>query len=395
MHLLGNLSIDEFLRDYWQQKPVLIRNAWPNFEPLLSAQELAGLSLEDDIESRLILEQGQDGPWEIRKGPFSETDYRSLPKSHWTLLIQAIDHWVPEAAELLEHFRFIPSWRIDDLMISYAVDGGSVGPHYDQYDVFLLQAEGQREWRIGQHCDSNSPIIGNTRLRILSEFEETERWVLNPGDMLYLPPQLAHYGIAQGECMTYSIGFRAPSVSQLLETSLDVVLPTLTENQRYCDAGIQPAVSASRIDQQATERLANLLTSELQKPEVLAKILGQLMTEPKYSELLPEAESEITWDEWLDTVEGESLLRHEHARFAYFTDDNQCLFFNHGECTVLPKPCTQLVATLGDYRQYSIDQLQHLALDDQGKNLLLQLWAQQMIYVESDTQGVFDGDCND
>ncbi|AHK15753.1 cupin domain-containing protein [Thalassolituus oleivorans] len=395
MHLLGNLSIDEFLRDYWQQKPVLIRNAWPNFEPLLSAQELAGLSLEDDIESRLILEQGQDGPWEIRKGPFSETDYRSLPKSHWTLLIQAIDHWVPEAAELLEHFRFIPSWRIDDLMISYAVDGGSVGPHYDQYDVFLLQAEGQREWRIGQHCDSNSPIIGNTRLRILSEFEETERWVLNPGDMLYLPPQLAHYGIAQGECMTYSIGFRAPSVSQLLETSLDVVLPTLTENQRYCDAGIQPAVSASRIDQQATERLANLLTSELQKPEVLAKILGQLMTEPKYSELLPEAENEITWDEWLDTVEGESLLRHEHARFAYFTDDNQCLFFNHGECTVLPKPCTQLVATLGDYRQYSIDQLQHLALDDQGKNLLLQLWAQQMIYVESDTQGVFDGDCND
>lgn len=395
MHLLGNLSIDEFLRDYWQQKPVLIRNAWPNFEPLLSAQELAGLSLEDDIESRLILEQGQDGPWEIRKGPFSETDYRSLPKSHWTLLIQAIDHWVPEAAELLEHFRFIPSWRIDDLMISYAVDGGSVGPHYDQYDVFLLQAEGQREWRIGQHCDSNSPIIGNTRLRILSEFEETERWVLNPGDMLYLPPQLAHYGIAQGECMTYSIGFRAPSVSQLLETSLDVVLPTLTENQRYCDAGIQPALSASRIDQQATERLANLLTSELQKPEVLAKILGQLMTEPKYSELLPEAENEITWDEWLDTVEGESLLRHEHARFAYFTDDNQCLFFNHGECTVLPKPCTQLVATLGDYRQYSIDQLQHLALDDQGKNLLLQLWAQQMIYVESDTQGVFDGDCND
>jgi 50S ribosomal protein L16 3-hydroxylase len=395
MHLLGNLSIDEFLRDYWQQKPVLIRNAWPNFEPLLSAQELAGLSLEDDIESRLILEQGQDGPWEIRKGPFSETDYRSLPKSHWTLLIQAIDHWVPEAAELLEHFRFIPSWRIDDLMISYAVDGGSVGPHYDQYDVFLLQAEGQREWRIGQHCDSNSPIIGNTRLRILSEFEETERWVLNPGDMLYLPPQLAHYGIAQGECMTYSIGFRAPSVSQLLETSLDVVLPTLTENQRYCDAGIQPAVSASRIDQQATERLANLLTSELQKPEVLAKILGQLMTEPKYSELLPEAENEITWDEWLDTVEGESLLRHEHARFAYFTDDNQCLFFNHGECTVLPKSCTQLVVTLGDYRQYSIDQLQHLALDDQGKNLLLQLWAQQMIYVESDTQGVFDGDCND
>jgi 50S ribosomal protein L16 3-hydroxylase len=395
MHLLGNLSIDEFLRDYWQQKPVLIRNAWPSFEPLLSAQELAGLSLEDDIESRLILEQGQDGPWEIRKGPFSEDDYRSLPASHWTLLIQAIDHWLPEAAELLEHFRFIPSWRIDDLMISYAVDGGSVGPHYDQYDVFLLQAEGQREWRIGQHCDSNSPIIGNTRLRILSEFKETERWVLNPGDMLYLPPQLAHYGIALGECMTYSIGFRAPSVSQLLETSLDVVLPTLTEDQRYSDAKIQPTTSSSRIDTQATERLAKLLTSELLKPEILAKILGQLMTEAKYSELLPETAAAMTWDDWLEASEGESLIRHEHARFAYFTDDNQCLFFNHGECTPLPKSCTELVATLGNCRQYSRHQLRHLALDEQGKDLLLTLWAQQMIYAESDTQGVYDGDYND
>tara|TARA_R110001583_G_scaffold72555_2_gene202959 strand:- start:3917 stop:5104 length:1188 start_codon:yes stop_codon:yes gene_type:complete len=395
MHLLGNLSIDEFLRDYWQQKPVLIRNAWPNFEPLLSAQELAGLSLEDDIESRLILEQGQDGPWEIRKGPFSEKDYRSLPKSHWTLLIQAIDHWVPEAAELLEHFRFIPSWRIDDLMISYAVDGGSVGPHYDQYDVFLLQAEGQREWRIGQHCDGNSPIIGNTRLRILSEFEETERWILNPGDMLYLPPQLAHYGIAQGECMTYSIGFRAPSVSQLLETSLDVLLPTLTEDKRYSDAGLKQSISPSRIDSQATERLAKLLTAELMKPDTLAKILGQLMTEAKYSDLLPEADTTLSWENWIEAIEGEVLMRCEHARFAYFTDHNQCLFFNHGECTVLPKSCTQLVATLGDSRQYSTDQLQRLALDDHGRNLLLTLWAQQMIYAEGDVQGVFDGDCND
>ena len=224
MHILGDLSVEAFLRDYWQKKPLVIRQAWPNFQPLLAADELAGLSLESEIESRLVMEHGTAGPWEIRKGPFDESAFADLPESHWTLLVQAVDHWIPEAADLLEHFRFLPGWRVDDLMISYAVDGGSVGPHYDQYDVFLLQAEGQREWRIGQMCHEDSAILKGPMIRVLAAFEETERWVLNPGDMLYLPPQLAHYGIAQGECQTYSIGFRAPSVAELAQSALDQVL---------------------------------------------------------------------------------------------------------------------------------------------------------------------------
>src|SRR5690554_6799721 len=188
--LLGELSIAEFLQDYWQKKPLLIRNAWPGFKPLLSAEELAGLSLEEVIESRLVQEHGET-PWQVRSGPFTESDYQALPDSHWTLLVQAVDQWIPEAADLLEHFRFIPSWRIDDLMISYAVNGGSVGPHYDQYDVFLLQAEGQREWRIGQMCSEQSAIVKGPKIRLLEQFDQTDSFVLNPGDMLYLPPKLA------------------------------------------------------------------------------------------------------------------------------------------------------------------------------------------------------------
>ena len=199
MHVLGHLSIEEFLRDYWQQKPVLIRKAIPNFAPLLPADELAGLSLEEDIESRLIIEEGKSGPWEIRKGPFTEADYRSLPENKWTLLLQAVDQLIPEAADLLEHFRFIPSWRIDDLMISLATDGGSVGPHYDQYDVFLLQAQGHRRWTFGGHCDHPSPRVEGTPLRTLSSWDGGEPVTLAPGCRCARPRGIGPPALAQGE----------------------------------------------------------------------------------------------------------------------------------------------------------------------------------------------------
>ncbi|MFY9180585.1 MAG: cupin domain-containing protein, partial [Venatoribacter sp.] len=177
MHVLGELTVEEFLRDYWHKKPVLIRNAWPNFKPLLSPEELAGLSLEEEIESRIVQEEGPDEPWQVGLGPFTEDTYQALPASKWTLLVQAVDHWIPEAADLLEHFRFIPSWRTDDLMISYAVDGGSVGPHYDQYDVFLLQAQGQREWRLGQMCDENTASVPGLKIRLVEHFEQSASYV--------------------------------------------------------------------------------------------------------------------------------------------------------------------------------------------------------------------------
>ncbi len=382
MHLLGHLTVDEFLRDYWQKKPLLIRHAWPGFKPLLAADELAGLSLEEDIESRLILESGSDGPWTIRKGPFDDTDFQHLPESQWTLLVQAIDHWIPEAADLLQHFRFIPSWRIDDLMISYATDGGSVGPHYDQYDVFLLQAEGQREWRIGQTCNEQSAILNGPQIRVLEHFEETERWVLNPGDMLYLPPQLAHWGIARGECQTYSIGFRAPSVNELAQATLDHVMKISTEDQRYQDNDLATQAHTGEITSASIERLQHLLLDSLQQPDLLGDVLGHLMTEPKYPEHAPEKLPETAWQAWRPTLLEEGVVRRsEHARFAFRQRSDDLLFYAAGQSWPISQHLKPLVVWLTSTNTYVSNQLnQWISDDSDAENLIHVLWLKQLIY---------------
>ncbi len=382
MHILGDLSIEEFLRDYWQKKPVLIRNAWPDFEPLLAADELAGLSLEDEIESRIVIEEGQDGPWDIMKGPFSEETYGQLPEDKWTLLVQGVDHWIPEAADLLEHFRFLPTWRIDDLMISYAVDGGSVGPHYDQYDVFLLQAEGQREWRIGQMCNEQSSILKGPKIRILESFEETDRWVLNPGDMLYLPPQLAHYGISQGECQTYSIGFRAPSQAELAQSALDRVLETSNEDQRYADPDYQPSEGpVGEITDTAKARLKQLIEDAMLKPELLGDILGNLMTEAKYPEHQADALDEEEWDLWrAQHGSMPDLRRAEQARFAFQQLDSGLRFYAQGKSYELDAEDADLAALLSASNQYPAATIATVSCSEKGYNLLRSLWLAQLIY---------------
>ncbi|MDO6683283.1 cupin domain-containing protein [Oceanobacter sp. 5_MG-2023] len=382
MHLLGDLSVAVFLRDYWQKKPVVIRQAWPGFQPLLAADELAGLSLESEIESRLVMENGPAGPWEIRKGPFDEAAFADLPDSHWTLLVQAVDHWIPEAADLLEHFRFLPGWRVDDLMISYAVDGGSVGPHYDQYDVFLLQAEGQREWRIGQMCNDESPIIQGPMIRVLAGFEETDRWVLDPGDMLYLPPQLAHYGIAWGECQTYSIGFRAPSVAELAQSALDQVLSNSSEDQRYTDADYTAQEgNPGEISAAAKTRLAKLLQDMLMQPDHLGDILGTLMTEPKYPEHQSERLNDDDWEAWRSQHRQlPDLRKSEHARFAYQKTASGLVFYAQGKTSVLDNDDLELAQLLSSRNQYPREQMADVPCSRQGYELLRHLWLQQLIY---------------
>ena len=202
--MLGDLSADAFLQRYWQQKPLLIRHALANYRSPISGDELAGLALESEVESRLVESQG--GDWTLKHGPFTEEDFLGLPEEDWTLLVQGVDLWVPEVQALLSQFAFLPPWRLDDVMVSFACPGGSVGPHFDQYDVFLLQVEGQRRWQIGAACSSETPMRDDSPLRILKEFEAEEEWVLEPGDMLYLPPGVAHWGVAETECLTFSIG---------------------------------------------------------------------------------------------------------------------------------------------------------------------------------------------
>lgn len=381
MHILGHLSVEEFLRDYWQKKPVLIRNAWPNFEPLLSAEELAGLSLEEEIESRIVQEEGPEEPWQVSTGPFNEETYQNLPKEKWTLLVQAVDQWIPEAADLLEHFRFIPSWRIDDLMISYAVDGGSVGPHYDQYDVFLLQAEGQREWRLGQMCNEQSPIVKGPKIRLLEQFNQSESFVLNPGDMLYLPPQLAHYGIAKGECMTYSIGFRAPSVAELSQALADDINQHSSEDIRYHDADLNLQADTGLITADASQRLRQLLEEILNDDTRLQNILGRLMTEPKYPDYLPEVLEDVEWQDLAQELSNSQQWRRgEFARFAFSENKDNLSFYALGMSRNFENSQRQLLAYLANKNQYQAAELLALANDAEAQALLLQLWQRQYIY---------------
>lgn len=381
--LPGGMSAEEFLRDYWQKKPLLIRQAFPEFESPLSADELAGLSLEEEVESRIVLEQGAT-PWELRHGPFTEDDYRTLPERDWTLLVQAVDQFVPEVAELLQAFRFLPSWRLDDVMISYAAPGGSVGPHYDNYDVFLLQGHGHRRWKVGQPCGPDSPLLPHPDLRILSDFEQQDEWVLAPGDMLYLPPGLAHYGIAEDACMTYSIGFRAPSHGEILTHFSDFLSQYLGDHQRYSDAGLSLPADPAQIDDQTVERLQRLILELVQDKEALGTWFGRYMTEPRFPEMITVQElDESLLNDALD--QGYGLVRNPSARLAWRQESNEYLMlFASGEHCLLPTRLLPLVQLICNQDYLDADQLGSWRADGEAVLLLEQLLGKGDLLLEED-----------
>ena len=387
MDILGGISKEQFLKEYWQKKPLLIRQAYPDFEPLIPADELAGMSLEEEIESRIILENGPDSPWQLLSGPFEEETFGTLPEDKWTLLIQGVDQWVPEAADLLQDFNFIPNWRIDDLMISFATDGGSVGPHYDQYDVFLLQAEGQREWRIGQMCSEQDEFLKETKLRLLAKFEETDRWVLEPGDMIYLPPRLAHYGISQGNCQTYSIGFRAPSQSELMHSLVDQIDASSSEDQRYGDPELTLQEHSGEISEAALQQIRDFMTKALADPILLSDTIGKLMTEAKYPQEkdLKDDEDGAKKSSGYDKndlkydLQVADIQRELHSRFAYNHSaknqgESSISFYAGGKVYPINESSIELAQYLTKQRQYNGKELQSFCNIRDNEKLLLSLW---------------------
>lgn len=314
----GIMPVEQFLAEYWQKKPLFIKGAFPGFESPITAEELAGLALEEDVESRLVIENGTT-PWELRHDPFQDDTFHKLPKEKWTLLVQGVDTWVPEVAALVEPFRFIPNWRIDDVMISFAAVGGGVGPHYDTYDVFLLQGAGRRRWEIGQMCDGATPLREHPSLRILKEFQATDGWDCEPGDLLYLPPRLAHLGVAlDSDCMTLSVGFRAPGVGDMIREFAAMVAEKVPEEDRYADPDLTLQDNPGEIRPEVIERVRAALLARLDDRDSLAAWFGRHVTEPKSDTLLDPPEEEIGPDGVRRALaDGATLCRNEGSRFAY------------------------------------------------------------------------------
>ncbi|CAD5109429.1 ribosomal protein uL16 3-hydroxylase [Zestomonas carbonaria] len=371
LQLLGGLTAREFLRDYWQKKPLLVRQAIPGFESPISPDELAGLALEEEVESRLVIEHGAH-PWELQRGPFSEETFQTLPERDWTLLVQAVDQFVPEVSELLEAFKFLPKWRIDDVMISFAAPGGGVGPHFDNYDVFLLQGHGKRRWQIGQVCDSDSPLLAHADLKILAEFEPTDEWVLEPGDMLYLPPLLSHCGTAEDDCMTYSVGFRAPSAAEVLTHFTDFLGQFLPDEERYSDADVQPASDPNQIQRDALDRLKALLDRHMGDERLLMTWFGQFMTEPRYPELV--AGIEIDEQEFLASLEeGAAVIRNPSARMAWSEVGDDLVLFASGQSRLVSTSLRELLKLICSADALHIDNLGQWLGNDEGRTLLWEL----------------------
>jgi 50S ribosomal protein L16 3-hydroxylase len=331
-YFLG-MPVAEFLRDYWQKKPLLIRQAFANFQAPLEPEDLAGIACEQGVLARVIMHDKKRDHYSLKTGPFKESFFPKLPKKDWTLLVQDMDKWDADVDALIEHFHFLPRWRIDDIMISFAAPGGSVGAHVDQYDVFLLQAQGQRRWEIDTHPDADRSFRENTELKLLQTFVPDIAWTLEPGDMLYLPPGVPHHGVAVDACMTFSIGMRAPSHAELVSDWADGLLMRLSEDERYSDADLKVPKDFSEIDDTTAQRVLDIF--EQYRPrdkEQAAAFFARFITRYRNAQEVAAPPKPPTTVQILSKLEkGSRLQSHPFARWTWRKDGKHAVVFVNGE----------------------------------------------------------------
>jgi 50S ribosomal protein L16 3-hydroxylase len=350
LRLLNDLTPAQFLAEYWQKKPLLIKNAIPGFTGLLTPEELAGLACEEEVQSRIVQKKG--GTWLLKNGPFSEKDFSKLPDQDWTLLVQSVNHFLPEATELLQQFDFIPHARLDDLMVSYAPEGGGVGPHFDSYDVFLLQGQGKRLWRISEQTDLS--LVDGAPLRILKQFDTAQEWLLEAGDMLYLPPQIAHWGIAVSDggedCMTYSIGFRAPKHQELASEFLGFMQDRLSQNLIqlegiYQDADLSLQTHPAEITTDMIAKVSANLTKIQWSDKVVGQFLGCYLSEPK-THIVFEPNKKMAMKSFKDKLTKADLALDLKSQMLFLNDT----FFMNGEAVQVATEHATALKTLADTR---------------------------------------------
>ncbi len=365
--MFGNLSIADFLRDYWQRKPLFVKGAFANFIPPVTPDGLIDLATRPDAMSRLIRQTGGDYPWQLSDGPFTRRELKAAmqPDEKWSLLVQEIDQHLPAAADLMERFAFVPRWRMDDLMASFAPAGGGVGAHTDNYDVFLIQGAGERTWRVGAAplSAADEVLIDDLDVTVIDTdasegFEWGSEYRVEPGDLLYLPPRWAHEGVAVTDCLTLSVGFRAPSHQDLLAAVLERALVELPADAFYSDPPLAPATAPGRIDADALAQVRATLESLLADEDALAETFGRLVTERRrFVE-----EDEANWIEAEEAQErvqaGASLIRTPGARMAY-TDhaDGSRTLFGGGEAFRLDSDLAWAAPLLADAPVVTADAL--------------------------------------
>lgn len=329
MKLLNGLSRSEFLQQHWQKKPLLINQALEKFSCPVTKHYLFELACNEQVESRIIIQDLKSDSWQCEYGPFELDFFSQLPNTNWTLLVQSVDHHHTDIAALLELFDFIPNWRVDDIMISFAVDGGNVGAHLDNYDVFLLQAEGQRHWHINETDYSDDDYIEDLELKILSEFKSKQDWLLNPGDMLYLPPGVAHHGIAKGECMTISIGFRAPNDQELLSAFVDD-LPLNQSPLFYSDPELELQNYSGEINKQQLEYIHELMVSRIVHDNEFEQWFGRFITETRSR--LDEVNPEINFEDFhILYKQNKQLIRYGDVRISFIKQQEHIDLFIAGQ----------------------------------------------------------------
>jgi 50S ribosomal protein L16 3-hydroxylase len=353
---LNGLSPAEFLRVHWQKKPLLIRNAFPDFAAPLTVDEIFELAGRDEAESRLVV--NRDAKWELHDGPISKKLLNAAKKSLWTVLVQDTQHFSYEAHQLLGQFSFIPNARIDDLMVSYAIKGGGVGPHFDSYDVFLLQGEGERRWQISSQHDLS--LLPEHPLKIMANFKAEQEWVLKTGDMLYLPPGYAHHGVAETDCVTWSIGFRAPSAMEISHAFLDFLRDEISPEGHYQDADLKPTVAPGGIDLDMQSRLIKILarvTHASGHIDMMKRFAGRYFTEPESHIYFDAPETAMSAKNFSQKIIDRGVELDLKTRLLFI----DILFFINGEDLNVPSKDRAIWRVLANTRVLSADEAAQLS----------------------------------
>ena len=376
MNILGDITPEEFLRDYWQKKPLVIRGAFADFDMPFDASELAGLVCETDAPSRIIIEKGlspEHKSWTSKHSPFTDEDFINTPEDHWTFLVNDVERYVPELGNLIEPFRFIPDWRIDDLMVSYATDQGSVGAHVDAYDVFLIQGEGNRRWQVNTDPDFPKALYDNIDLAILKDFTHDQEWLLEKGDMLYLPPNMPHHGVAEGECFTFSVGFRAPDTMQLAQSWIESFTDqkdTETSQKisnRFSDKERKLQENSAEISAEDIQQLSTQITDLVKKQEQQLPIfLGKFLTKSKNAY----DEEHIQSGKFSEKADYE---RQNSTRIAYIEQENTIHLFAAGNHIELPLSKKKAIQAFCEHYYYSAESLKPLFEYDEFKGMFKEL----------------------